>query len=116
MVKCPATGKEISTGIWCDGESFSRLPFIVSHASCPLCGQLHGWSKADAWLSESELGWEDQPALGSRTDTSSSLSSRWVTTSIGSVGQTCSAPACCAPACPAAAGTTARSPAKSADR
>jgi hypothetical protein len=66
MVKCPETGKEISTGIWCDGESFSRLPFIVSHTSCPLCGQLHGWSKADAWLSEPELGWEDQPRMTSK--------------------------------------------------
>jgi hypothetical protein len=55
MVRCPETGKEIPTGIWCDGESFARLPFIVSHASCPVCGKLHGWSKADAWLSEPEL-------------------------------------------------------------
>jgi len=30
MVKCPETGKEISTGIWCDGESFSWLPLVPS--------------------------------------------------------------------------------------
>ena len=67
MVKCPESGNEISTGIWCDGESFSRLPFIVSHASCPMCGGLHSWSKADAWLREPELGWEDQPEMVRRT-------------------------------------------------
>jgi hypothetical protein len=52
MIMCPETGNEIPTGIGCDGESFSRLPFIVSHAHCPLCGKPHTWSKNDAWLSE----------------------------------------------------------------
>lgn len=52
MIRCPETGNEISTGIHCDNESFGQLPFIVSHANCPLCGKTHSWPKDQAWLSE----------------------------------------------------------------
>ena len=50
MIRCPESGNEISTGIYCDGKSFAELPFIVTHANCPLCGKRHNWSKAEAWL------------------------------------------------------------------
>jgi hypothetical protein len=50
MIRCPETGNEVSTGIYCDGKSFGELPFIVSQANCPLCGSPHSWSKAEAWL------------------------------------------------------------------
>jgi hypothetical protein len=52
MIRCPESGSEISTGIACDGATFRFLPFLVSHAHCPICGKAHVWSKSDAWLSD----------------------------------------------------------------
>lgn len=51
MIRCPETGSEISTGIGCNSETFAQLPFVISHANCPLCARQHTWSKAEAWLS-----------------------------------------------------------------
>jgi hypothetical protein len=38
MVRCPATGRELSTGVEMDVDTFNRLPDI------------HDWSTRDAWL------------------------------------------------------------------
>jgi hypothetical protein len=53
MIRCPETGAEISTEIECDGESFKKLPFLITQIMCPRCGREHSWSKSEAWLSQS---------------------------------------------------------------
>ena len=37
MVKCPNTGRELSTGIEMDAATFKRLPDIRSQLMCPIC-------------------------------------------------------------------------------
>ena len=52
MIRCPKTGREISTGIECEGDDFKKLPFVIAQTACPSCGCEHSWSKSDAWLKE----------------------------------------------------------------
>jgi predicted RNA-binding Zn-ribbon protein involved in translation (DUF1610 family) len=50
LFQCPNTGRELSTGIEMDPETFHRLPDIPSHLRCPDCGLKHLWSTREAWL------------------------------------------------------------------
>jgi hypothetical protein len=52
LIKCPHTGRPISTGIEVDPESFAKLPDILSHVTCPECGLEHAWWTREAWLEE----------------------------------------------------------------
>jgi hypothetical protein len=50
MVRCPSTGRELSTGIEMDAATFDQLPNICSNVKCPVCKLDHTWSTRDAWL------------------------------------------------------------------
>ena len=50
MVRCPSTGRELSTGVEMDEETFQRLSDIRSQMRCPICGIDHIWSTREAWL------------------------------------------------------------------
>jgi hypothetical protein len=50
MVRCPNTGRELSTGIEMDASTFSQLPDIRSNMKCPACGLDHLWAIREAWL------------------------------------------------------------------
>ena len=52
MIKCPNTGKDISTGIETDASSFAHVGDVLAHSPCPLCGLEHAWWKREAWLTE----------------------------------------------------------------
>jgi hypothetical protein len=54
MVKCPNTGRELSTGIETDRTGFDRLPSLLTYSRCPLCRLEHGWWKHEAWLADGE--------------------------------------------------------------
>ena len=47
-VRCPESGREVSTGIEIDPQSFAALPDKLPVSNCPLCGLDHGWLKCDA--------------------------------------------------------------------
>lgn len=47
-VRCPETGREVSTGIEIDPESFASLPDKLPVSNCPVCGLDHVWLKCDA--------------------------------------------------------------------
>jgi endogenous inhibitor of DNA gyrase (YacG/DUF329 family) len=51
MIKCPVTGKAVSTAIETEASSFRRLPKITAHMRCPACGRDHEWTVSSAWLS-----------------------------------------------------------------
>jgi hypothetical protein len=53
MVRCPKTGRELSTGIEMDASTFEQLPDIRLHVECPVCRLEHAWSTRDAWLGNS---------------------------------------------------------------
>ena len=50
MVRCPTTGRELSTGIQIDATTFEKLPDIRSQIRCPISKVDHVWSTRDAWL------------------------------------------------------------------
>ena len=50
MVRCPKTGRELSTGIEMDAATLAQLPDIRSKIECPLCRVEHIWSTREAWL------------------------------------------------------------------
>jgi hypothetical protein len=52
MIRCPATGHAISTGIAVDRESFSATPVFYSQVFCPLCRIEHEWFAKEAWVDE----------------------------------------------------------------
>jgi len=50
-IKCPATGRNASTGIETDAKGLSDFPDYLRDIRCPACGMRHSWLKEDAWLS-----------------------------------------------------------------
>jgi hypothetical protein len=57
MVKCPDTGRDISTGIVADRESFNATPVFFARVYCPLCQAEHEWFAKEAWVCDSESQW-----------------------------------------------------------
>jgi hypothetical protein len=52
MIKCPATGSPMATGLKADRSSFARTPVFFSRSLCPYCGVEHEWFAAEAWVQE----------------------------------------------------------------
>jgi hypothetical protein len=51
MIKCPSTGKPLSTGMDFGKQAFETSTLTNNTVGpCPHCGQMHTWSKKDAWL------------------------------------------------------------------
>jgi hypothetical protein len=49
MIRCPEADKSVSTGLRCDLRTFMNL-VDQETLRCPECGQMHAWSRSDAWL------------------------------------------------------------------
>ena len=63
LIKCPQTGRSISTGIEIESETFATLPDVPSHLKCPECGLDHAWWTREAWLEDTtEVGLADKDA------------------------------------------------------
>ena len=52
MIKCPKTGREISTGITTDRVRFNSTPVFFASTYCPICCATHEWFAKDAWVCE----------------------------------------------------------------
>jgi hypothetical protein len=52
MIRCPVTGRTISTGIKANQYSFNRSPVFFGHTFCPICQKNHDWFAKDAWVLE----------------------------------------------------------------
>ena len=63
MIKCPETGRAISTGIEADRASFNRMPLFFGRTFCPMCRTQHEWFVKAAWVREPE-GTINQLSLG----------------------------------------------------
>jgi hypothetical protein len=63
MIKCPTTTEMAWTGL---ARARITLDDIADPARfefrCPVCGRLHTWRKADAWLEDDGEGEEPSPA------------------------------------------------------
>jgi endogenous inhibitor of DNA gyrase (YacG/DUF329 family) len=56
MIKCPKSGRAVSTGIEIERDTFDQLPNVSSAMNCPACGSHHVWHKADAWIDDGPSG------------------------------------------------------------
>jgi hypothetical protein len=61
MIRCPGTGRAVSTGIQAQRETFHATPVFFSHMYCSLCQTTHEWFAKDAWVCESTAGVCDPP-------------------------------------------------------
>ena len=52
MIRCPKTGRAISTGIRADVATFHATPVFFSQVLRPLCRLTHEWFAKDAWICE----------------------------------------------------------------
>ena len=50
MIRCPKTGRAISTGIRVDVATFHATPVFFSQVLCPLCQRTHEWFAKDDWI------------------------------------------------------------------
>ena len=55
MIRCPRTGRAVSTEIETEPSVFSRLPEVAGRMRCPDCGEEHTWSASQAWLDDATL-------------------------------------------------------------
>jgi uncharacterized protein (UPF0212 family) len=50
MIRCPETGRAVSTAIETEPATFRKLPPVAGHMHCPACGGDHDWTISSAWL------------------------------------------------------------------
>jgi hypothetical protein len=50
MIRCPVTGRAVSTAIETDPATFRKLPTVAGHMLCPACERDHAWTISSAWL------------------------------------------------------------------
>ena len=51
LIKCPKTGRELSTGIQVEADEASNLPQVACETRCPHCGSVHFWLPREAkWV------------------------------------------------------------------
>jgi hypothetical protein len=55
MIRCPATGREIPTGIKIDRPGFECSPVFFAQTYCRFCRSEHQWFAKDAWVEESTV-------------------------------------------------------------
>ncbi len=55
MIKCPATGAPIATGLQAERSTFARTPVFFSRTLCPYCRSQHEWFAKEAWVEEASV-------------------------------------------------------------
>jgi hypothetical protein len=50
VLTCPATNRDIVSGIDVEPMFLAILPNTTVKFTCPACGIVHAWSKRDCWL------------------------------------------------------------------
>ncbi len=54
VIRCPNTGREISTGLEADRRAFQGMPVFFSRTYCPICRTNHEWFAKDARIRDEE--------------------------------------------------------------
>lgn len=52
MIRCPETGRAVSTDISVSREAFAAMPVFFSRTFCPYCRVSHEWFAKHAWVAE----------------------------------------------------------------
>jgi hypothetical protein len=63
MVRCPATGHDIPTGIVTDRKSFAATPVFFARVRCPICHTEHEWFAKEAWVCDADPAPRPPPRL-----------------------------------------------------
>jgi len=50
VIKRPVSGRELSTGIQTDANTFARMKNVTAQTRCPYCLTEHSWRPLDAKL------------------------------------------------------------------
>ena len=50
VIKCPVSGRDFSTGIQTDWDTFVRMRQNLLHSRCPHCKSEHSWRPDDGRL------------------------------------------------------------------
>ena len=50
MIRCPVTGRAVSTAIETEPTTFRKLPTVAGRMHCPACEHDHTWTISSAWL------------------------------------------------------------------
>jgi hypothetical protein len=53
MIRCPKTGRAISTGTYVESAAFRSSPVFFGQTYCPHCDTTHEWFARDAWVRDS---------------------------------------------------------------
>jgi hypothetical protein len=53
MIRCPATGRAVATGIEINSAKFRQTAVFFSRSYCPHCRTHHEWFAKEAWIEES---------------------------------------------------------------
>ena len=61
MIRCPKTGREISTGMEADATSFSATPVFFARSYCPICRTEHEWFAKEAWVCDAAPAHAQRP-------------------------------------------------------
>jgi hypothetical protein len=62
LIRCPKTGRYVSTGINSDPELLSFSSNVRHRIECPYCRKEHAWAKRDAVFCDPER-WSDVPQV-----------------------------------------------------
>ncbi|MGF6308752.1 hypothetical protein ABIB82_002389 [Bradyrhizobium sp. i1.8.4] len=54
MIRCPRTGRAITTGMKADRETFRCSAVFFSRTYCTICRTNHEWFAKEAWVFEPE--------------------------------------------------------------
>lgn len=52
MIRCPVTGDEVPTGFAMDRAGFDSSELNDNSVECAACGEIHTWSKRDAFMKD----------------------------------------------------------------
>jgi len=66
MIRCPTSGRAVSTEIETEPSVFRKLPDIGAHMHCPACGQDHVWRISEAWLAGEPRPARPMPVVGTK--------------------------------------------------
>jgi hypothetical protein len=56
MIKCPKTGRAISTGMIVEASRYGATPVFYSRTYCPTCRINHDWFATEAWVCDHSSG------------------------------------------------------------
>ena len=62
LLRCPSTGKYLSTGIEAEPETFWALPDLAAPVRCPHCRSVHDFAKRQALLVDPNR-WSEHPKV-----------------------------------------------------